>query len=132
MNTEKVAQRLSQARDRLNYNQAGIASIAGVSQRTFSSWENGVLPQQWDSLLSLAKEFGTSTDYLLGLTDDPRPLASEQTLHEEREPYLTTRLLNEEERTLLNFFNSLDEEERVFVFELLEFVKRRTTPRIIE
>lgn len=117
---EKVAERLTEEREKLRYNQAGVAAIADVSQRTFSSWENGVLPGQWKSLVALAKKFGTSADYLLGLTDDPRPKST-----------TAPHKITDEQAALLELFEQLDEEERHYVMGLLTFVKSRNTPRII-
>lgn len=69
----KVAARITEVREKLTYNQAGVAKIAGVQQKTISNWERGVLPQQWESLIALAESVETTTDYLLGLSDDPCP-----------------------------------------------------------
>ena len=53
--------------------QQEIADALGISQRKYSYLETGV--QQWtDELLaSLAAFYQTSVDYLLGLTDEPKP-----------------------------------------------------------
>lgn len=124
-----MKERFKQARGRRSQTQVSIQT--GLKQTTLSGWENNP-PEIFSNLADLARYYKVSLDYLLGLTDDPRPLADEQALREEGEPYQTTRLLTDEERALLIFFNSLDEEERAFVFELLEFVQRRSTPRIVE
>lgn len=126
---ETLSVRLKQLRGQRSQSQIEIQT--GVKQRTLSGWENSP-PEYFSNLVQLARYYRVSTDYLLGLTDDPRPLADPQALNEEGAEYQTTRLLSDEERALLAFFNSLDEEERAFVFELLAFVKRRNTPRIIE
>jgi transcriptional regulator with XRE-family HTH domain len=124
-----MKERFKQARGRRSQTQVSIQT--GLKQTTLSGWENNP-PEIFSNLADLARYYKVSVDYLLGLTDDPRPLADEQALHEEGEPYQTTRLLTDEERALLIFFNSLDEDERAFVFKLLDFVQRRSTPRIIE
>lgn len=69
MNKEEIAQRLIEERERIRYNQAGVAALAGVSQGSWSSWEAGNVPQQWAALENLARHFGVSADYILGLTD---------------------------------------------------------------
>jgi transcriptional regulator with XRE-family HTH domain len=129
VNVDTLSVRLRELRGRRSQSQIEIQT--GVKQRTLSGWENDP-PEYFSNLVELARYYAVSTDYLLGLTDDPRPLADEQALREEGEPYQTTRLLTDEERALLIFFNSLDEDERAFVFKLLDFVQRRSTPRIIE
>lgn len=53
--------------------QAQVAEAIGITQRKYSYLETG--KQQWtDELLArLAVFYHTSVDYLLGLTDNPRP-----------------------------------------------------------
>ena len=126
MNKEAISRRLSQARDSLSYNQAGMGAIAGVSQRTFSSWENGVLPGQWESLVSLAQESGLSVDYLLGLSNDPRPEQA-RAVREAGVEYV----VNANVGRVVDLFLSLDEDDQAFVLEMIELVNKRNGPRII-
>lgn len=49
-----------------------MAAAAGVSQVTWSNWEKKP-PAQFTALARLATRYGTTVDYLLGLTDDPSP-----------------------------------------------------------
>ena len=53
--------------------QKEIAEAIGITQRKYSYLETGV--QQWtdELLVRLAAYYGTSVDYLLGLTDNPDP-----------------------------------------------------------
>ena len=53
--------------------QKEIAEAIGITQRKYTYLETGV--QQWtdELLVRLAAYYGTSVDYLLGLTDDPDP-----------------------------------------------------------
>ena len=53
--------------------QKEIAEAIGITQRKYSYLETGV--QQWtdELLVRLAAYYGTSVDYVLGLTDDPDP-----------------------------------------------------------
>ena len=53
--------------------QKEIAEAIGITQRKYSYLETGV--QQWtdELLVRLAAYYGTSVDYLLGLTDVPDP-----------------------------------------------------------
>lgn len=47
-----------------------MAAAAGVTQVTWSNWEKKP-PAQFTALVRLAIRYGTTVDYLLGLTDDP-------------------------------------------------------------
>ena len=53
--------------------QADIASAIGITQRKYSYLETGRQQLTDDLLVRLAVFYKTSIDYLLGLTDDPRP-----------------------------------------------------------
>ena len=66
-------QRLRDLREDRDLNQAAVAEILHVSQTTYSRYESGVLDVPSASLIALARYYGTSVDYLLGLTDNPTP-----------------------------------------------------------
>lgn len=128
-----IRERLRERREKAGLTQGQVSEYEEISRSYISNLERGQnAPDVWGLQARLAKRYNTSTDYLLGLTDDPRPPASAQVLAEEKAEYQTQRALTDEQRALLAFFDSLDEEEQAFVFELLDFVKRRSTPRIIE
>ncbi len=55
--------------------QAALAKLLHISQTTYSRYESGVLDIPTAVLIALADYYGTSVDYLLGRTDDPRPIA---------------------------------------------------------
>ena len=48
-----------------------MAKILGVSKRTISNWQGGVTELPLSKLLALAKLWKCTTDYLLGLKDEP-------------------------------------------------------------
>ncbi|MEE1238597.1 MAG: helix-turn-helix transcriptional regulator [Acutalibacteraceae bacterium] len=54
-------------------NNQPLAKYLGVHQTTYSSYEIGKLSLTADVLVKLAKYYNTSTDYLLGLTDETKP-----------------------------------------------------------
>lgn len=53
--------------------QSQVAQVLNVKQNTYSQYEIGVLNYPLDVVIRLAQFYGTSTDYLLGLTDIPDP-----------------------------------------------------------
>ena len=65
--------RIKDLRTDRDLTQAHVAEAIGITQRKYSYLETG--EQQWtDELLTrLADFYQTSVDYLLGLTDEPRP-----------------------------------------------------------
>ena len=69
-------QRLRDTREDRDLNQTQVAELLHVSQATYSRYENGALDIPSAALIALARFYNTSTDYLLGLTDDPLPYRS--------------------------------------------------------
>lgn len=67
-----IAERLRALRDQLGYSQEGIAASVGMKQRTWADWERNP-PQALEDIRRVAQRYNTTTDYLLGLTDDPSP-----------------------------------------------------------
>ncbi|MBQ9980111.1 MAG: helix-turn-helix transcriptional regulator [Oscillospiraceae bacterium] len=53
--------------------QREVAEILNISQNTYSQYELGIINFPVDALIRLAEFYNTSVDYLVGLTDDPRP-----------------------------------------------------------
>lgn len=66
-------QRLRNLREDRDLNQTAVAEVLHVSQTTYSRYENGTLDIPSASLITLARFYGTSVDYLLGLTGNPEP-----------------------------------------------------------
>lgn len=61
-------QRLRELRNERGENQSILAEKLGVSGQSYSAYENGREPP-YSILCAIAKYFGVTTDYLLGLTD---------------------------------------------------------------
>ena len=56
---------------RLGLNQAQLGKKIGLSHKSISTIESGARGTSLDKLIELAYVFHVSTDYLLGITDDP-------------------------------------------------------------
>lgn len=63
------------ARLRGNRSQEEVAQSIGISRARYSHYETARSEPDHEVLESLANYFGVSTDYLLGLTDDPKPIS---------------------------------------------------------
>ena len=59
--------RLRELREDRDKTQTEIAKILGMKQSQYSRYENGIRDIRLDSLITLAKYYGVSTDYILGL-----------------------------------------------------------------
>ena len=53
--------------------QEDVAKVLHVSQNTYSQYEIGVSRYPLDAIIKLAEYYGVSIDYLVGLTDEPKP-----------------------------------------------------------
>lgn len=65
--------RIKDLREENNQSQTEIAKILGLQQNSYSQIETGVNTLQVDHLIKLAKFYHTSTDYILGLTNEKKP-----------------------------------------------------------
>ena len=65
--------RIKEIREDKDLTQSDIAKILNVSQVAYSYYELGKRQLPIDLLIKLAKFYNTSTDYLLGLTDERKP-----------------------------------------------------------
>ncbi len=65
--------RIRDLREDLDIKQKDVAKYLNIKQNTYSQYETGHRQLPIDVLIKLAVYFNTSTDYILELTDDPRP-----------------------------------------------------------
>ena len=69
-----LAERLRAAREARGLSQTSLAVQTGLNLGNINELEQRRKASvRADTLVSLAASLGVSTDYLLGLTDDPRP-----------------------------------------------------------
>lgn len=66
--------RLKDLREDSDLSQQRVADYLGMKQPQYSRYESGLRDVPTDILIKLAKLYNTSTDYLLGLTNDPSPI----------------------------------------------------------
>ena len=64
---------LRNIREDRDIRQREIAKFLNVSQNTYSQYETGSRQIPLEIIIALANLYKTSTDYLLGLTDNPKP-----------------------------------------------------------
>lgn len=64
----QVGMKIKQLRRQRNISQIALAKQLGVSKSVISSYENGIHYPPYDVLIQIARIFGVSTDYLLGLS----------------------------------------------------------------
>jgi len=65
--------RIRDLREDNDLTQKEIAEYLHIKQNTYSQYENGQRQLPLDTLIALAKYYKTSTDYILGLTEERKP-----------------------------------------------------------
>lgn len=65
--------RIRELREDKDFTQTQIAKLLNCTQQTYSRYESGEITIDIYNLIKLADFFKTSTDYLLGITDEPIP-----------------------------------------------------------
>ena len=70
----QFAQRLKEIRIEKGYNQTEIAKIINKTQKGYSHLETGKSRFTLDDVKKLCEFYNISADYILGLTDEKRPL----------------------------------------------------------
>lgn len=61
--------RIKRIREDRNYSQREIAEILGISRRTYSDYERGILRIPVDHLITLARHYDVSMDYITGVSN---------------------------------------------------------------
>lgn len=71
--------RIRELREDNDKKQVEIAKLLGIQQNSYSQIESGKNTIQIDHLIKLASFYNTSTDYILGLTDEIKPYPKSKT-----------------------------------------------------
>ncbi|WP_017754718.1 helix-turn-helix domain-containing protein [Calidifontibacillus oryziterrae] len=72
-----LAKRIKQLRDEKKkenskYTQEYVANLIGIARVTYTAYENGTKIPPADAINKIAEIFSTTTDYILGRTDNPK------------------------------------------------------------
>lgn len=68
--------RLKDLRIKKGLSQEDIGKFLSLSKQTISSYENGLRNPEPETLIKLAELLNVSVDFLLGRTEEPRPVES--------------------------------------------------------
>ena len=68
---ELFATRVKELRKQKRLSQTELGEVLGLTHKSISTIESGVRGTTLEKLILLAKFFNVSTDYLLGLKDEP-------------------------------------------------------------
>ena len=76
---EMIYQRIKDLRKDKDWTQRQMAEMLHISRSSYSAYENGTNAFPIEVLKSLAVLYGTSIDYLLEMTDNPKPYERKKT-----------------------------------------------------
>ena len=65
--------RLRDLREDRDITQQELADYLNIHQSAYSHYEKGIRQPSIDTLIKLAYFYDTSIDYIVGITDDPKP-----------------------------------------------------------
>ena len=68
-----IAESLKRFRKEFKLNQKHVAETLGIKQQSYQVYESKTIPSA-TVILKLADAYDVSTDYLLGRSDEPRPI----------------------------------------------------------
>lgn len=70
----KFAQKLKETRVEKSITQKAVADYLGIKETSYQYYEYGKREPNYETLAKLSELFNLSTDYLLGITDNPEKL----------------------------------------------------------
>lgn len=73
LNLDNYYHRLRDLREDHDLSQQQVAEYLGMKQPQYSRYERGLRDIPTDVLIRLAQRYKTSTDYILGLTNNSKP-----------------------------------------------------------
>jgi len=71
-----IKNRLRQAREEKGLSQTDVAQLLNISRQAYNHYETGKREPTVETISKLAEIFDVSTDYLLGKTDQKKPLVN--------------------------------------------------------
>lgn len=118
-----IGDRLREQRKRVGLTLGQVAEYEDISKSYLSDLERGINnPPVWPLLARLAQRYRTTTDYLLGLTENPSPRRDEPLLAPVRELLeLALRMSPQRQRDLLLVGLALYEAEQQDVEQMREY-----------
>ncbi|WP_334328292.1 helix-turn-helix domain-containing protein [Companilactobacillus sp. HBUAS59699] len=110
----KLGTRIRELRKRDHLTQQQIGDFLGVKKASVSSYEGGSRLPDVNAIAKLAKYFNTTTDYLLGNTNDPSSNVNTANMND----LLASRLNSD--------YNDLNESDKREVQDFIEYIKNKT------
>lgn len=82
----EIGKRIKVLREKKDFTQEELAERIQISRSALANYESGLREPKGDILKRFAKALDTTTDYLLGRTDDPYPPSQNQSNQRNGDP----------------------------------------------
>ncbi|MEH7122076.1 helix-turn-helix transcriptional regulator [Bacillus sp. JJ1773] len=111
-----LGERIKKLRKERKITQEELGKKINVTKVSISGYENGIRNPDTDTLKKIADFFGVTTDYLLGRTDNPNEITSEE-IYEDPDFMYAMRsaqeLSEESKQKVLDFIEMMKDVEKV-------------------
>lgn len=112
--------RLRDLREDNDYNQTQIATFLNIRQEYYSKYELGKIEIPAHMIIELAKFYKVSTDYILGMTDDPTPRTPSRSIRNNIEINFGNVNMNWGDIKLESLNSAIEELPKIFQESLFE------------
>ena len=103
---KSMSERLKELRNEKGVSQKEVARNLKTTDVTIGRYENGDREPKGDMLYSLAKYYDVSVDYILGYSDNKKPL-TDLSEKQKKAIELANQLTDEEFNNIINLINSM-------------------------
>lgn len=110
---------LKELREQYKPTQRDLACKLNLTQSTIAYYENGKKLPTIENLISIAKFFNVSTDYLLGLSFNNYIQGQNISIIKEEESVYISNKFTDEQNKLLNYYNRLNNEDKEYIIGLM-------------
>ena len=112
--------RLKNLRTNKGITQAELAKHLDVTQQAVGRWEKAITSPDYPTLLKLAAYFNVTTDYLLGLSDQPQGHQTDSPAAARPQPPLQPDTLTPEEASLIQAYRNANDRDKSIVDTILK------------
>lgn len=105
-------ERLKKIREKMNMNMREFSNFLGVKYTTYVGYENGSREPGSDFLAQVANFCNTTTDYILGVTDDDGMLPAAKVIDFAEAQDQLRIILSEDEYAMLRAYQAADDRAR--------------------
>ena len=77
---ENIAKKLRMLRAEYNLTQSDVANKLGITQQTYSKYENQTINMDSETIIKICDLYGVSSDYLLGIKETHKATKKKKTV----------------------------------------------------